>query len=1007
LSALATIVRQEDPTITNGVALIVTPFPGATAERVESLVTKKIEAELQQIQEVDIIDSTSRAGISVINVQIDASISGDAATAPIFSRMRDALDDAQAELPAGALEPTFDDERFGAYTSILGVVWGGEGPPPQIILQRYASELEDLLRGVSGTDHVKVFGASEERVEVRYDPTRLAAAGLEASSIARALAAADAKVAAGVLRAPEQNVLLEVSGELEDLDRVRAVPLARGRKGGTLRLGDVADVERAAASPPTERARVDGARGVLVAAQLAAGERFDEWAERLRTRVDAFRARLPEGVELVEVFDQTTYTRARLSGLFSNLLVGLGLVVVVLFTTLGWRAALVVTAALPLVTLASVVVLRVMGVPIHQMSVTGLIVALGLLVDNAIVVTDAIRSKRLEGRSRLDAVGASLRHLRVPLFASTLTTVLAFMPILLLPGRVGEFVGTIGLSVIVALLASYVLAMTVIAGLAGRFLPKAQTHRPGFWTTGIRLPRLTRRFSESLDWSLEHPKRSMALASVLPLLGFLASSQLPRQFFPPADRDQFHLSLNMPPASSIEATTRAAAEVEDILQDEPAVEQMTWTIGRSAPPFYYNMLQDQEGNPAFAQALVHVESVSDVQRLLPELQTRVDEAVPGAQVILRELLQGPPVNAPLEYRIHGPDIEALRRIGEALRLRMSRVPVVTHTTASLTASSPKLRLHLDEVEALGAGLRPVSVAGRLQLALEGTDGGSVLEGTEELPVRVRAHDAARQELPELLALPLLTGRGAVPLSAVTAPELVPVLDGIPRRDGERVNVVRGYTTAGIYPDVAFSRLEAILDADPLDLPPGYRMEIGGDAEKRGDAMGDLFASVPVLVLLMVASVGLSLNSYRLAGVVFATAFQAMGFGLLSLSLLGFPLGFQAMIGTIGLVGVAINAGIVISSALQADRRALAGDTSRMRAIVLGETSRHIISTTITTFGGFLPLILSPGGFWPPFASVIAGGVVLSTIGSFYFVPAAFALLTRRRPLRPFGQEVAS
>ncbi len=248
------------------------------------------------------------------------------------------------------------------------------------------------------------------------------------------------------------------------------------------------------------------------------------------------------------------------------------------------------------------------------------------------------------------------------------------------------------------------------------------------------------------------------------------------------------------------------------------------------------------------------------------------------------------------------------------------------------------------------------------------------------------------------------GFPGTPLESLVDVELRPTLDGIPHRNGRRVNVVRGYTTTGVYPETAFNAVMQVLDEDPIAIPEGYRIEVGGDAAERSDAMANLFAYVPVIVLLMIAFVSLSLNSFRLGGIVFVVALQSMGLGLLSIALFRHPLGFQAMIGLIGLVGVAINAAIVINSALRADRASVAGSPKAIREIVSGETSRHIVSTTITTFGGFLPLILSRGGFWPPFATGIAGGVLLSTIISFYFVPASFLLITRRRPVNQWEEE---
>jgi multidrug efflux pump subunit AcrB len=1019
-SALATIVRQEDPTITNGVAVIVSPFPGASAERVEALVTEKLEAELRELAEIETISSTSRNGVAVLAVEIDERIKGkDAEEA--FSKIRDSLNDAYAKYPPGLPPPLFDDERFGSYTLIEAITWDMPGPPQRGILKRYGDELQDLLRDVYGTDSVRVYGAPAEEIRVTFDPQALAAARLTTAQVARAIRAADAKVSAGVLRGSRSNILIEVTGELDSLDRIRRIPLSRGVGGSVLTLGDIAETRRTVQSPAEDLAIADGKAAVIVAAQLATGQRYDVWAERAKAAVAQFEADLPDGLALDTVFDQTVYTEARLDTLQGNLFAGFAIVVTVLLVTLGIRSALIVSLTLPLVCLGAIFVMRFLGVPIHQMSVTGLIVALGLLVDNAIVMTDAIRSKRLEGMGPLESVQASLDHLWSPLLSSTVTTILAFMPILLLAGRAGEFVGTIGLSVIIALAISYVFAMTIVPAVAGRFLIGSDGGGTlGFFTTGLRLPKLTAWFRRTLEWSLAHPRRSMLLASVLPLMGFAFASTLPQQFFPPADRDQFHIEMRLPQQASIEETVRATERVDEVLQQSEGILRSTWFIGKSAPPFYYNLKQDQDGNPSYAQAQVQAESLEAVAELMPQLQRALDREVPNAQILFRELLQGPPVDAPVELRIYGPRLSTLRELGLELRERMSRVPTIIHSISTLTATSPKIWLEADENQASLAGLGLVDVAAQLNYRLEGVPGGSILEGNEEIPVRVRVSDDARSTLDEIGSTPLLArgpvsmpmrssiqGEGfpGIPLETLVDVELRPTLDGIPHRNGRRVNTVRGYTTSGVYPETAFNGLGEVLEADPIDLPPGYRIEVGGDAAERSDAMSNLFAYVPVLVLLMIAFVSLSLNSFRLGAVVFAVAIQSMGLGLLSIALFGYPLGFQAMIGLIGLVGVAINAAIVINSALRADRDAVAGSPDAIRSVVVGETSRHIVSTTITTFGGFLPLILSPGGLWPPFATGIAGGVLLSTIISFYFVPAAFLLVTRRRPVNEW-EEVA-
>ncbi|MEM7437045.1 MAG: efflux RND transporter permease subunit, partial [Myxococcota bacterium] len=531
LSALATIVRQEDPTITNGVAIIVAPFPGASAERVEALVTDKIEDQLRELSEIENVTSTSRNGVAVVGIELDEQIQGRQAD-EAFSKARDALGDAYAEFPPGLPPPTFDDERFGAYSLITALTWSMPGEPSRGILKRFAEELQDILRDVPGTDAVRVFGAPREEIAVTFDPQTLASAGLTAGRVAQAIAGADAKVSAGVMRGARNNVLIEVTGELDSLERIRAIPLNTTRGGALLTLGDIAEVRRSVETPPSDLTVIDGKTAVVVGAKLAVGTRFDTWSERAKSKLAAFQGELPDGVELETVFDQATYTEARLSGLVNNLLVGFALVVAVLFLTLGFRSALIASVSLPLVSLSAIFVLRVLGVPIHQMSVTGLIVALGLLVDNAIVVVDSIRSKRLEGATAANAVESSLRHLWSPLLSSTVTTILAFMPILLLKGRVGEFVGAIGLSVIISLAISYVFAMTIVPALAGRTLKGGEAGAaPTFWRNGLTFPRLRARFERSIDWSLAHPRRSMLIVSMLPVLGVLGALTLPQQFF--------------------------------------------------------------------------------------------------------------------------------------------------------------------------------------------------------------------------------------------------------------------------------------------------------------------------------------------------------------------------------------------------------------------------------------------------------------------------------------------
>lgn len=1001
LAALGTIARQEDPTITNLFATVTTPFPGADPARVEALVTEKIEDALAEITEIDEITSTSRTGISVVGIELSEHIS-DRHLEIVWSEIRDALADVRPRLPAGVPEPEFDNDRAGAYTAITALTFERAADFVPSVLRRYAELLQDRLRALPGTRLVDLYGAPEETLTVAVDPRGLASRGLAVDDVARAIAAADAKVPAGVLRGARSDYGVEVAGEIRSLERLRRIPVATGDDGRLVRVGDVAGITRGEREPPIGLAFADGRRAVLVAARMVDGGRVDVWMQRLRRELERFGAEaLPDGLEQQLLFDQSRYTAERLAGVARNLLLGMALVVGVLLLTLGWRAALIVAAILPLASLLSLAVLQRLGIPIQQMSVTGLIVALGLLVDTAIVMTDAIRRRLEAGIPRLEVVGDSVRRLAVPLLASTLTTALAFLPMALLPGPAGDFVGSIAIAVIVMLTAAFLLSVTVTPALAGIGLrandgARRGSHRPG---TGA----LARGFSQTLTLSLRYPRVAILGALVLPLTGFAAFPTLTNQFFPGVDRDQLYVQLHLPDGAAIAETRRTALAAGRLLAAQDGVRAVHWVVGESAPAFYYNMIRDRDRDSAFAEALVTTASPAATERLIPLLQRLLDARLPGAQAIVRGLVQGPPVSAPVELRLVGPDLGVLREYGDRLRALMLDDPAIVQARTELRGGAPKARLDLDETRTRLAGLALTEAARQLDAALQGSMGGSLLEGTEELPVEVRVGAADRDGIADLRAMPLLAAgardaaaRGAypgIPVAALGDVSLVPAPTPIHRRNGERVNTVQGFVRRDVLPEEVLARLQQRLATADFALPPGYRIESGGDADARRETVANLLSPIGLIVSASVATLVLTFGSFRLAGVAGVVAVLSMGLSLLALAVLRLPFGIQAVIGVIGSIGVSINAAIIVLTALQQEPRALAGDPERIRAVVLA-AARHITSTTVTTFAGFLPLILAGGGFWPPFAVAIAGGVLLSAVVSFYFTPSVFLLLAR-------------
>ncbi len=1002
-SALSNMPRIEDPRITNRYPQIITTLPGASAERVEALVTDRIEDSLRELSEIKKIQSTSRAGISIIAVELQDYI-GPSENEQVFSKLRDHLNDVYPDLPAGASTPEFNDKTSAvAFSMVAAISWRQDGEPAFGVMNRIADELADEFRALSGTDNVRIYGEPDEEVSVTVNAGILSSLGLSAAQVADSISRADTKMPAGALRNADRDLYIEVDGELRTVERVREIPVLSGSDGRIVTVGDIAEVRKEWQDPPADIAYHDGSRSILVAAQTRRDIRIDEWASRARTMVADFSTVSAAGVDVDIVFDQSTYTEERLSTLSGNLLAGAGLVALIVFVGMGWRAAVIVGSALPLSAALTVFGLSVAGQQIHQMSIFGMIIAIGLLIDNAIVMTDEVKKKLDAGAERAAAVRMALSHLFVPLLASTLTTVLGFMPVFLLPGAMGDFVGPIATAVVLALSASFFVAVSIIPALAGLSLRRNVTgERQSWWVDGFCSERMSRAYRRLLTAAVSRPRITIPAALVLPILGFVLASTLGQQFFPPADRDQFEIEVWMPADTSIGRTDRMTRDIETMLRAYGEIEEVHWVIGGSFPTIYYNRIMRQRGNNAYAHAMVYTDSVSGAKTMTRELPRVLGDAFPEAQIVVSPFAQGPPADAPVAFRIEGPSVAVLKDLGDELRRIMHYVPEIVQTRASVSGGQPKLNFVADEIAASQAGLTLTQIAAQMQTDLEGQVGGSMLEDLEELPVRVRVESSDRDSAQSIASLAFVSGSSNaewVPASTIGDVELVPEAGSISRQDGVRSNNVLAYITRDA---LAIDVTNAVLDlveAEGFVVPPGYELVVDGDSANQSEALGNLTTYLPILLMLMVATIVLSFRSARLAALIGLVAVLSVGLGMLSLWIGGYARGFNAIIGSVGLIGVAINGTIVVLAAIRANADARNGDVAAIVSETAGAT-RHIVSTTLTTVGGFIPLLLFTGGdFWPPLAIVIAGGVGFSITLSLLFTPAVYRWLHREKQMR--------
>ncbi len=1003
--------RMEDPEITQRWGLITTEFPGANVSRVEYLVTNKLEEELAEVEEIEEIISYSQLGRSTLVIALEPKVNQ---VDEVWARIRDRLADASSsKLPENAGDPIYEELLSKAYTFITSIKWKLDAPPNYAILSRLGEDLEDRFRALPGTEKVELTGAPKEEILVEVDSTALSSRGLTPQEVSQTIQTSDAKVSAGQLQSQENKLLLKIDTELKTLDQIRQIPLQTADNGEILQIGDVATVKKGLRDPPTELAIIDGKPAVIVAVLMESNRRNDIWSKTAYRTLEQFRSSLPSGLEASVVFDQNRYVEYRINNLFKNLTIGAVAVIIVTLLMMGFRSGIVVGLSLPLTAFILFIGIYLLKLPLHQMSITGLVIALGLLIDNAIVVVDEMNSWLAQKVKSSLAITRTVRSLGVPLAASTLTTVMAFIPTIVLPGNTGEFVRGVGLSVILALIGSLFVSLTILPAILGLLhdrwvFSKPQCYQPFkfasilsslsvYWSKGYYNTRLTNAYQLLLNKTLKYPKQVILIALILPSTGFLIIPSLNMQLFSPVDRDQFYIEFELPNHVSLRQTQKVALQAREIIIEKPSIKSVQLFLGQSPPEYYYNLDRYRKDQPYYAQAVVNLKSFKNSQSVIKEIQKELNQSFPNVRTLVRQPQQGEWIPAPIEVRITGPNLGTLRALGQEARRLLLEDTGIIYTRDNLTDTLPILNLSLDEYDVRTAQLTHSTIAQQLNTLLEGFEGGSVLEGSKELSVRVRLSDKDRSQLNRVASLDITStidsdqDRNSTSLRTLGQFTLKPEPASITHRNGQRVNTVQGFVAPGVLPSIVLNNFRQRLKDANLQIPPEYNIEFGGELETLTDAITNLIVAVLVLGLLMAAVLVLSFNSFRAASIIAVVAICSIGLGFLSLYLFHYPLGFMALLGTIGLVGVAINDSIVVLSSLKNDPEAQQGNRKAIATIVLHST-RHVITTTLTTIVGFMPLMIDGGEFWPPLAVCITVGVTGATLLALSFVPCSYLFL---------------
>ncbi len=974
--AWRTMPREEDPRLPERFGTLIVPYPGADALSVERLVVRPLEDELVEVSAVEQVRATARDGVAIVEIELGQAIYD---TTAAWDEVERAAEAASRDLPSGA-GPWELDHAFNDAEAVIVSLHGDDDP---LALLDAAEKVERRLLAIPGAKRTLRAGDPGRQVTVALDPIRARALGLTPALLARQLDSANVTIPGGTLRVDGRTLAVRARGEQGSVAEIAVLPVLLP-SGAAIRVADIADVRLEALSPPEELAWHDGRRTVSVSVVPEPGIDVVAFGERARAAIEAARADVAP-LELTVFADQPAQVEARLSDLGFSLLLGIGIIVATLFLAMGARLGLVVASVVPLVTFTTVALYAMGGGVLHQLSIAALVVALGLLVDNAIVVAEAVQRRIDEGEERWAAARGAVVELAIPLATATGTTLASFVPMLLSPGTTADFTRAIPVVILVALAVSYVFAVLITPILGAWGL------RPSRRTTTGALDRLGARvaaLATGRPWAVLG-----AVGAVLALSAGLGS-QVDAEFFPFADRARFVATVELPAGADLDETARAAHQVEAWARTQPGVVGVDTYVGRAAPRFYYNIPQSPRAQHV-AAVVITTDTAARVPSLVAETRAFGLREVPEGVVVARRLQQGPPVRSPVEVRLLGEDLGDLAEAADRVVAAVRSVAGTAAVRHDLGIGLPTVEIGIDDAAAARRGATRGDVAAALLGQTRGLDASPYRALDEATPLRVRGPRGLDTTFVSLVATDVGTARGPVPLSAVASSTLRWAPATVTRLDRERVVTV----SAELDPGFSFGAVDAPLRAALADvpLPPGVRVAFGGEVESSGEANGALLGALPIGGLLLLGCLLLEFNSFRRVAIVLGTVPLAAVGVLPGLVLGGQPFGFMSLLGVIALVGIVVNNAIVLLDVV--DRRLEAGDTvNDAVARAVRDRLRPILLTTGTTVAGLVPLALSESSLWPPLATAMISGLLASTLLTLLVVPALARLtLAPHRP----------
>ena len=985
--ALNTVPRQENPELAQRWSIVQTVYPGASPARIETQILEPMEAKLREVYELnEIISFASQGfGTTVLEVKDDVSPS---LIEQVWSEVQDKLDQSLFDLPEG-LKPQLIRSSGPPTTLLYSLTWAGEGEAPLILLSRIAEDLRQSMAYVAGSDRSAIFGYADEEVLVEVDNAKLSALGLTFQEVAQFLSSLDTKKPIGQISNNGQEFLVKSKENLTNLSEVSNLPIKVFNEYEIIRLGDIANLSKNPRDPPEELTVFNGQRAVLVEIRGAFSQRVDLYVESIESMVNEFKKELPSEIVLEKIYDESYYFKQKFNNLYGSILFATLIVIGISYFLLGFKSAVIVGSIIPLTIFLVLFGCKLLGLPLHQTSMTGIIIALGLLIDNAIIVVEDYKYRRSLGNSRESASYETFHHLWIPLSAATATTALSFFPIAAGQGPSAEFVGGMAKTVILSITASLFLALYVVPLLLNYINQIKFFDKEIFSGSGYSNQKLLERYRAVLTWTYAVPKRGIMIAMVLPMIGFLSFPFLKADFFPALDRNMFKVLIELPQNSNVDSAEKAVLELRESILESGIVVDDFWFIGRKLPRILYNVIGGDSGlgDNNLAQGVFIASSYNEMIKKLPILAKRLTAENPDLKIIVDKFDSGPPVDAAVEYSIDGPDLSVLRVLGKKLELILRQAPDVYLTNSELSGGSANLEFKFNESDLAMNSISGEFFINELAIASEGIKVGTMIDGNKEIPIKLRGSSDNSILSTQFLSVPSTNGFDYS--SNYGEFEVTNQANFISRDAGKRQNQVAAWIWTGLLPSDTEKFLKDKITKFEAELPPGYILEIGGEADARGKSQANIFSSAILFFVLIVIALVSALNSFRQAALILSVALWCTGLAFLGLTLGQANFGFMGLVGAIGLAGLSINDSIVVLSHIkEANANSPINKDDLVEVII--RSTRHVVTTSATTIGGFIPLLVT-SIFFEPLAWAMAGGVIGSTIIAIFYIPSCYAI----------------